>query len=113
MNFNHNRGALGTSGTILIAALLAMTGCNGKDKAAGAPSNASGDASATAASHSTAANPADQAGSAASKDYVDERMQEMDRRHRQEMDHSDMRMGRMRGDNPQQSDSPPAPMSDM
>lgn len=104
---------LAVRGTILLAAMLAVASCSDKKKAAEAPSNASASASVTPASDNLGGNAADEVGPAASEDYVDERIDDSDRRHRQEMDHSDMRMGRMPGGDQQQRDTQPPPMTDM
>jgi hypothetical protein len=101
--------------TLVVTAMLALTACSGdgRDNAADAiaGSSANNDVAASATTPPPAAATDNSAGMMEDEDR--NREAAMERHHKQEMDHADMRMGGMKPDADQQNDSQPAPMKDM
>lgn len=113
MNFDRNPGSLLLSGSVLVMALLALGGCSGGNNNNAADSVAQPSASVASNAADPAMDPAMANSAAAMKGENDDEEAEMERHHKQEMDHADMRMGGMKPDSDQQNDSQPAPMTDM
>lgn len=122
MDFNRRKLSALTSSAVLLAVLIAASGCSDKKEASAidAAANSSTDAAANAGA--TASPGIDDVGQEAGTEpaaagSAEDPRATADRHHQQEMDHSEMRMGNMPPDHPQngdqQNNSQSMPMKDM
>lgn len=113
MTINGNGRSLLIGGVAVMAA-LALAGCN-RDSSTSAANAPAAPAATASTANPVESTPPPSAADASTQtaDGTGHEVADMERHHKQEMDHAEMRAGAAKPDAAPPADSPPAPMKDM